>query len=129
MQNTVPDEKDDFSDFRKNVVELVRDVVFLVGSLECFTEVRLARVLTTTMVRLSVGCIMLSLSLSLMYSSTPPSVSLALPGTTPRPVSLSCMQSPLPLDCEPLQSACWDLVNPSPLLSSPPLSLLSSPQR
>ena len=38
-QTTVPDEKDDFSDFRKSVVELLRDVIFLVGSLECFATV------------------------------------------------------------------------------------------
>ncbi|XP_064397245.1 transportin-3-like [Halichondria panicea] len=34
----VPDESDDFSGFRDNVVELIRDTVFLFGSLNCFAE-------------------------------------------------------------------------------------------
>ena len=40
LQTSIPDERDDFSDFRANCVELLRDIIFLVGSLNCFTEVR-----------------------------------------------------------------------------------------
>ena len=32
-------EDDDFDDFRKSVVELLRDVIFITGSLNCFSEV------------------------------------------------------------------------------------------
>ena len=32
-------EDDDFEDFRKNVVELLRDIIFVTGSLKCFSEV------------------------------------------------------------------------------------------
>lgn len=32
-------EDDDFDDFRKRVVELLRDIIFVTGSLECFSEV------------------------------------------------------------------------------------------
>ncbi len=40
MQTKVTsDDSDDFTYFRRNVVELVRDVVFLVGSLSCFSQV------------------------------------------------------------------------------------------
>jgi len=39
LQTSIPDERDDFSDFRANCVELLRDIIFLVGSLNCFTEV------------------------------------------------------------------------------------------
>ena len=41
-QLTVP-EDDEFDDFRKNVVELLRDVIFVVGSLHCFSEVGIPR--------------------------------------------------------------------------------------
>ncbi|XP_077999883.1 transportin-3-like [Glandiceps talaboti] len=35
----IPDEKDDFGDFRLRVSELIKDVVFLVGSSTCFQQV------------------------------------------------------------------------------------------
>ncbi|XP_006826075.1 transportin-3-like [Saccoglossus kowalevskii] len=34
----IPDEKDDFGDFRLRVAELIKDVVFLVGSSTCFKQ-------------------------------------------------------------------------------------------
>jgi len=38
MQNTVLDEDSDFEDFRSGVVELTRDIVFVVGSLNTFHD-------------------------------------------------------------------------------------------
>ena len=38
-QTKVPDDNDDLISFRENVVELIRDTVFLCGSLDCFAEV------------------------------------------------------------------------------------------
>ena len=39
FQEGVPAEGDEFVDFRTRVSELVRDVVFIVGSSTCFTQV------------------------------------------------------------------------------------------
>ena len=38
MQNSVPDDDNDFEDFRNGVVELTRDIVFVVGSLNIFQD-------------------------------------------------------------------------------------------
>ena len=38
-QDTVPGEKEEFGQFRKTVKEVLRDVIFIVGSLEVFGEV------------------------------------------------------------------------------------------
>ena len=38
MQNSVMDEDSDFEDFRSGVVELTRDIVFVVGSLNTFHD-------------------------------------------------------------------------------------------
>ena len=38
-QTEVPDERGDFADFRRNVTEVMRDVVFVVGAVECFQKV------------------------------------------------------------------------------------------
>ena len=37
-QEGIPNDKDEFSDFRKRVSELIKDVVFIVGSATCFTQ-------------------------------------------------------------------------------------------
>ena len=39
FQNELPDEKDDFFEFRNNVAEVIRDIIFIVGSVECFQYV------------------------------------------------------------------------------------------
>ena len=39
LQKSAPPDNDDFASFRHNVIELVRDVIFLLGSLTCFSEV------------------------------------------------------------------------------------------
>lgn len=41
-QEGVPEETDDFGEFRMRVSDLVKDVIFLVGSMECFSQVRRA---------------------------------------------------------------------------------------
>lgn len=40
LQEGIPDENDDFGEFRLRVSELIKDVVFIVGSSQCFTQVR-----------------------------------------------------------------------------------------
>lgn len=40
LQEGIPDENDDFGEFRLRVSELIKDVVFVVGSSQCFTQVR-----------------------------------------------------------------------------------------
>ena len=42
-QDELPDDKDEFGEFRCHVVEVVRDVVFIVGSVECFESVSVVR--------------------------------------------------------------------------------------
>ena len=39
IQEGVPDDNDDFFEFRMRVSELIKDVVFIVGSSTCFTHV------------------------------------------------------------------------------------------
>eukprot|EP00061_Rhincodon_typus_P010485 g34809.t1 len=34
----IPEDSDDFGEFRMRVSDLVKDVIFLVGSMECFTQ-------------------------------------------------------------------------------------------
>ena len=41
-QDELPDDKDEFAEFRCHVVEVVRDIVFIVGSVECFQSVSVA---------------------------------------------------------------------------------------
>lgn len=41
FQEGIPDENDDFGEFRLRVSELIKDVVFIVGSSQCFTQVRI----------------------------------------------------------------------------------------
>ena len=38
LQNSVPDDDNDFEDFRNGVVELTRDIVFVVGSLNILQD-------------------------------------------------------------------------------------------
>lgn len=40
-QEGVPEETDDFGEFRMRVSDLVKDLIFLVGSVECFAQVAL----------------------------------------------------------------------------------------
>lgn len=40
-QEGVPEETDDFGEFRMRVSDLVKDLIFLVGSVECFAQVGL----------------------------------------------------------------------------------------
>ena len=44
LQEGVPDENDDFYEFRMRVSELIKDVVFIVGSSTCFTHVSMPEV-------------------------------------------------------------------------------------
>ena len=39
IQTEVPDERGDFADFRHNAVEVMRDLVFIVGSVDIFQKV------------------------------------------------------------------------------------------
>ncbi len=39
VQEGVPEDTDDFGEFRMRVSDLVKDVIFLVGSMECFSQV------------------------------------------------------------------------------------------
>lgn len=39
IQEGVPEDTDDFGEFRMRVSDLVKDVIFLVGSMECFAQV------------------------------------------------------------------------------------------
>lgn len=39
FQEGVPDENDDFSEFRRRVSDLIKDVVFIIGSSKCFQQV------------------------------------------------------------------------------------------
>uniref|UniRef100_A0A803TX34 Exportin-1/Importin-beta-like domain-containing protein n=1 Tax=Anolis carolinensis TaxID=28377 RepID=A0A803TX34_ANOCA len=39
----IPEETDDFGEFRMRVSDLVKDLIFLVGSVECFAQVRVKR--------------------------------------------------------------------------------------
>ena len=39
LQEGIPDETDEFGDFRSRVSELIKDVVFIVGSSACFSQV------------------------------------------------------------------------------------------
>lgn len=39
LQDTVPSERDEFGGFRMSVREVIRDVIFIVGSLNCFADV------------------------------------------------------------------------------------------
>lgn len=39
LQEGIPEDSDDFGEFRIRVSDLVKDVIFLVGSMECFTQV------------------------------------------------------------------------------------------
>lgn len=41
FQEGIPDENDDFGEFRLRVSEIIKDVVFIVGSSQCFTQVSL----------------------------------------------------------------------------------------
>lgn len=38
-QDGIPEDTDDFGEFRMRVSDLVKDVIFLVGSMECFSQV------------------------------------------------------------------------------------------
>lgn len=38
-QDGIPEDTDDFGEFRMRVSDLVKDVIFLVGSVECFAQV------------------------------------------------------------------------------------------
>lgn len=38
-QEGIPEDTDDFGEFRMRVSDLVKDVIFLVGSMECFSQV------------------------------------------------------------------------------------------
>lgn len=38
-QEGIPEDTDDFGEFRMRVSDLVKDVIFLVGSVECFSQV------------------------------------------------------------------------------------------
>lgn len=38
-QDGIPEDNDDFGEFRVRVSDLVKDVIFLVGSMECFSQV------------------------------------------------------------------------------------------
>lgn len=40
-QEGIPEDTDDFGEFRMRVSDLVKDVIFLVGSMECFAQVSL----------------------------------------------------------------------------------------
>lgn len=42
FQEGVPEETDDFGEFRMRVSDLVKDLIFLVGSVECFAQVGFA---------------------------------------------------------------------------------------
>lgn len=39
FQEGVPEETDDFGEFRMRVSDLVKDLIFLIGSMECFAQV------------------------------------------------------------------------------------------
>lgn len=39
QQEGIPEDTDDFGEFRMRVSDLVKDVIFLVGSMECFSQV------------------------------------------------------------------------------------------
>lgn len=41
QQDGIPEDTDDFGEFRMRVSDLVKDVIFLVGSMECFSQVTL----------------------------------------------------------------------------------------
>lgn len=41
VQDGIPEDTDDFGEFRMRVSDLVKDVIFLVGSMECFSQVTL----------------------------------------------------------------------------------------
>lgn len=43
-QEGIPEDTDDFGEFRVRVSDLVKDVIFLVGSMECFSQVGGAQV-------------------------------------------------------------------------------------
>lgn len=45
-QEGIPEDTDDFGEFRMRVSDLVKDVIFLVGSMECFSQVTLDSHLT-----------------------------------------------------------------------------------
>ena len=40
LQDELLDETGDFADFRCSVIEVMRDIVFIVGSVNCFRKVR-----------------------------------------------------------------------------------------
>ena len=40
FQDELLDETGDFADFRFSVIEVMRDIVFIVGSVNCFRKVR-----------------------------------------------------------------------------------------
>lgn len=42
LQDEIFNEKDDFFDFRENASEVVKDIVFVVGAVECFQSVGVA---------------------------------------------------------------------------------------
>lgn len=39
FQEGVPEETDNFGEFRMRVSDLVKDLIFLIGSMECFAQV------------------------------------------------------------------------------------------
>lgn len=85
-QTSVPDKNDDFSEFRDQVVELLRDVLFLVGSLPLFFKVSLSSILALFSLPPSAHlCTNL-----ITCSFTRPYVSLVLHGMSRRRVCLSC---------------------------------------
>ena len=45
----IPEDTDDFGEFRMRVSDLVKDVIFLVGSMECFSQVGLVRQLALSL--------------------------------------------------------------------------------
>lgn len=45
QQDGIPEDTDDFGEFRMRVSDLVKDVIFLVGSMECFSQVITSHVL------------------------------------------------------------------------------------
>ncbi|XP_012520190.1 PREDICTED: transportin-3 [Propithecus coquereli] len=55
----VPEETDDFGEFRMRVSDLVKDLIFLIGSMECFAQAQIIRENNPTLVEVLEGVVRL----------------------------------------------------------------------
>lgn len=63
----MPDEADDFGEFRRRVSDLIKDVVFIIGSSKCFQQVRAIKLIIYSLAQFKNYLLMFGVSVLFNY--------------------------------------------------------------